>query len=49
MSPRVSAKVMKEKIRLVIKLRDEQNLTFKQIAVQVNRHYQWCSKVYHEK
>jgi len=34
---RVSKRVERGQVRLVVRLRDEQHLTFKQIAVQVNK------------
>lgn len=43
------SKVREEKARLIMRLRDEQHLTFVQIAAQVNMSINWCSQVYHSK
>ncbi len=41
-------KINREKIALVVKLRDEQNLTWDQIHIQTGRSFEWCRKSYFE-
>ena len=40
-------KLKEEKIRVIIRLRDEYNLGFEQIAAHVRKSRSWCSKAYH--
>ena len=41
-------KVREERISLVVRLRDEQSLTFRQIAAQVGRTLGWCAGCYYK-
>ena len=40
--------VKEEKVKLVVRLRDEQRLKFWQIAGQVNMRLEWCQKNYYK-
>ena len=40
-------KIREERVRLIVKLRDEQHLTFSQIAAQVGMGEGSCSEIYH--
>ena len=44
----MNEKVREEKIVLVMKLRDEQHLSFKQISAQIGMSWEWCRNIYCE-